>query len=72
MGGFGNGQCSFSDFSSKLLVLQGRRAFFHQFLMAPLDGAFPFAEVDHIALQITEYLNLDVTRFHQILFDQEG
>ena len=31
---------------------QGRRALFHHFLMAPLDGTLALAEVDHVPVAV--------------------
>ena len=47
-----------------------RRRFFNHFLVAALDGAFALIEVDHVALAVTNQLDLDVTRFFDKLFDE--
>ena len=37
--------------------------------MPPLDGTFPFAQMDDIALRIGEDLKLDVTGIGQVFLD---
>src|SRR5215510_4335208 len=43
-------------------VVETRRAFFDHLLVASLDGAFAFAQVDDIAVFVAKYLDLDMTR----------
>ena len=45
---------------SGCMVDQGRRALLDHLLMAALDGALAFAEVDHIAVTVAEDLDFDV------------
>ncbi len=44
------------------------RAFLDHFLMPALDGAFPLAQVDQVAVVIPQDLDLDMARLHHQLF----
>jgi hypothetical protein len=39
------------------------------FLITPLDGTFPLAEVEHVAVQVSHNLKFDVARARQIFFN---
>jgi hypothetical protein len=45
---------------ARRLVEEGRRAFFHDLLVAALKTALAFAEVDDVAVRVGEHLDLDV------------
>src|SRR5213078_3739492 len=47
---------------SRRLVERGRRRLLDQLLMAPLNGALPFAERQHAAVRVAQHLDLDVSR----------
>ena len=46
-----------------------RRRFFNHFLMTALHRAFPFAQVNEIAVLVTQHLNLNVPRVFDQFFD---
>ena len=48
-----------------------RRSFFDHFLVAPLDGAFAFAERNDAAVMVGENLDFNVVRLFQIFFEIE-
>ena len=48
---------------------QRRRALLDHLLMAALDGALAFAEVDHVAVAVADQLDLDVARALDQLLD---
>ena len=50
-------------------VHQRRRTFLHDFLVPPLDAALALAQVDHVAMPVTQDLDFDVARMLQILFE---
>ena len=43
----------------------------HHLLVAPLEGAVPLEEVDHIAVLIAQHLHLDVLGLHQELLHED-
>ncbi len=45
-------------------------SFFHNLLLATLDRTFPFAQIDAIAMAVTQHLNFDVARLCDELFDE--
>src|SRR5260370_21364937 len=45
------------------------RRFFDEFLMAPLDGAIPLAEMDDITVRVAENLAFDMPPASEILLD---
>src|SRR5262245_42659886 len=56
--------------------LQGRRetcrgAFFHELLMASLDGALALVEMHHLPARVTEHLHLDVAGLGQVPLHEE-
>ena len=52
------------------LVKEGRRRLFDDLLVATLDGAFAFHDINGIAMLVAEHLNFDVTRLGDELFDE--
>src|SRR5687768_4719564 len=52
-----------------LLAQDGRRRFLEQLLVPSLNRAFPFAEVDEVAVMVADDLELDVPRVVEILLD---
>src|SRR5215813_13781982 len=52
----------------QLVTDAGRRRLFNQLLMAALDGAFAFSQVDHVAVIVTEHLDFDVARVGDVFF----
>ena len=50
-------------------VSKRRGAFFDHLLVAPLDRAIAFAEMDDVAMLVGHDLKLDVMRVHDQLFD---
>ena len=62
-GGHGRG----AHFAAQFRGEEGRGAFFHDFLVAPLHGAFAVEEVHHVAVCVAQYLELDMVRlFHEL------
>ena len=47
----------------------GDGTFLNNFLMPALDRAFLFADVHGVAVAVREYLDFDVARFFDVLFD---
>ena len=43
-------------------VVYWRRTLFNHFLMTALNRTFAFAQMDHVAVRVGEYLNLDMPR----------
>ena len=41
---------------------------FHHLLVAPLDGAVPFIEVDDVAVHVPEHLDLDMLGIFDVAF----
>ena len=50
----------------------GRRGFFDYFLVAALDAAFPFEQVDAVAVLVSQDLDLDVPRTRGELLKEDG
>ena len=48
------------------------RSFFNHFLVAALDGAFPFEKVNYISVMIADDLKLYMARFLDVLFNVNG
>jgi hypothetical protein len=72
MGEFGDLDGGLAHFVAELAVLaldQRRRGFFDDLLIAPLDGAVAFAEMDDVALVVREDLKFDVVRVFDEFFD---
>ena len=63
-GGFAHG---FAQFRSN----EGRGRFFHDFLVPALDGAVSFAEVDGVAVAVSEDLDFHVPGFDDGFFDDQ-
>src|ERR1700720_430868 len=61
----------FAYLAASFLVDEGRRSFFDYFLMAELDGAFAFAEMDEVSVLVAQYLNFDVARIGDKFFDED-
>src|SRR4029077_19928722 len=51
-----------SDFLAQFRSHLGRRRFFQQFLVPPLNGALPFPEADDVAVLVRENLEFNVPR----------
>jgi hypothetical protein len=51
-------------------VEKGGWRFFDDLLVAPLDGAFPLAEMDDVAVGVRQHLDLDVSRLLYELLDE--
>ncbi len=66
-----NSQRGFSHFLPQLRQFshQRRRRFLDEFLVAALDGAIAFAEVNDIAMRVTQNLKLNVPRILDEFFD---
>ena len=60
----------FTHCSTCLLIQQNRRRFFHHLLITTLDRTFTFRECTVVAILISQYLNLDVTRFFNVLLNE--
>jgi hypothetical protein len=52
------------------LTALARWRFFDDFLVAALDRAFAFAEIDHITMLVAEHLDLDMTRVFDEFLDE--
>ena len=62
--------CSLADHALAHFVAQrGRRRFFQQFLMPPLNAAFALAENLHVAVLIGQHLKFDVARRADVFFE---
>lgn len=48
---------------------EGSRRHFNDFLVAALDGAVPFEQVDQVAVFVPQDLDFDVFRIFQVFFD---
>ena len=51
-------------------IEQRRRGFLHDLLIAALDRAFPFAEMNDIAVLVAKHLDLDVARIDDEFLDE--
>src|SRR5205814_7965650 len=70
---------AFHDFLRRLahplaqtVVDRDRRAFLDELLVAALDGALAFAEVDHVPAPVAEDLDLDVSGAGNVFLDEDG
>ena len=43
----------------------------HHLLIAPLEGAVPLPQVDHVAVLVTQHLDLNVLGLHQVLLNKD-
>ena len=46
------------------------RRLFHNFLVAPLDRAFPLSQIDPVAVAVAKHLNFDVAGLGHEFFDE--
>ena len=58
-----------SEVGARLFVHHRRGRFLNELLVAALDAAFPFAEVNHVAVLITEHLEFDVPGTLDVFFE---
>ena len=68
--GPGCADCGVAHCAACLIRHAGRRGFFQNLLMAPLDRAVPFEQVYRIAMLIAEDLDLDVPGLFQVFFQK--
>ena len=71
-GGAGGIDGDLADSRPERVVDGGRRRLLDELLMAPLDGAVPFPEVDDVAVRVREHLDLDVARILDVPLDVDG
>ena len=64
--------CSIAHFLPQFVGHERRRAFFYQFLVAALDGAVAFRQVNHFAVLVAHNLKFDVARFFDVFFDVDA
>ncbi len=72
MGGFGDSDGGFAHFFAQFpefVFEQGRGSFLDDFLVAALDGAIAFAQMDDAALMVAENLDFDVVRVFDEFLD---
>lgn len=60
----------FSQSLSQLGVNERRWSFFDDFLVAPLDGAITFVEIDSVAVLVAKQLDFNMTRIVDVLLDK--
>src|SRR4029079_15342615 len=65
------GDC-LADRLARAGIERGRGAFLPDLLVAPLQGAVALAEMDGIAMAVTDHLNLDVAGALEIFLDVDG
>src|SRR4029079_15786903 len=57
---------------ARLLIQKRRRRLFDDLLVAPLDRAFALAQMDDIAVLVTQYLDFDMARIDDELLDEDA
>ena len=57
---------------TRLLVEKRRRRLLDDLLVSPLDRALPLAQVNHVAVLVTEHLDLDVPGIGDELLDEDA
>jgi hypothetical protein len=62
----------FTHLAAGGLVEQRRRRFLDHFLIAALDRAFAFAEIDHVAVLVAEHLDFDVAGIDDEFLDKDA
>ena len=61
-------RAAFADVATQFRGNARRRRFFDHFLVTTLHGAVAFRQIDSVALAVSQYLDLDVTRIFQVFF----
>ena len=65
------GHCGCAHACAQCFVYRRAGRFFHHFLVAPLHRAIALADMHHIAVPITKYLNLHMARMQHGFFDEQ-
>src|SRR5215510_2058268 len=59
---------SFTHTPAQIWIVETGRAFFDYLLMAALDGAFSFAQMNNVAVPVGDHLNFNMPRAPDIFF----
>ncbi len=70
--GFGEGDGGVAHALAKVFADAGGRGFFDDLLVAALDGAVAFAEVDDVSVRVAEDLDFDVADVVEGLFQNHA
>ena len=59
-----------AHFGAHFLIDERARRLFQDLLVAPLDGAFPLTQIDHVPMGVGEHLDFNMARLEDQLFEK--